>query len=262
MPKFINLVYSQPPRGGSNEEDFNRWYDAHRYEMLSSIRGFAAVQRFRLRVAVTNPEAPLPYDYLALAELSEDPDEVMAEMGRRGLNSRESYIEFKKTDTSGPPLPDWWDEVVFASWNGVAIGDRVTSRVNRGSTDDPDDLYLVFSQPPSGPGEDDEFNTWYDEHLYEILEIPGYVAAQRFRLKPAVEDPNAPSPYRYLAVFEVNRGPDELAAEMTRMGLNSRESYLELKGTTDSGPPLPPWWDQVRFAAWNAVALGSRATAE
>ena len=41
------------------------------------------------------------------------------------LGSAEAYIELKKTDTSGPPLPPWWDEVRFASWNGLSLGDRI-----------------------------------------------------------------------------------------------------------------------------------------
>ncbi len=32
-------------------------------------------------------------------------------------------------------------------------------------------------------GRDDEFNQWYDhQHIPDALDVPGYVAAQRFRL--------------------------------------------------------------------------------
>ena len=44
------------------------------------------------------------------------------------LGSAEAYIELKRTDTSGPPLPPWWNAVRFASWNGEALGDRVAER--------------------------------------------------------------------------------------------------------------------------------------
>jgi hypothetical protein len=259
MTKTVNLVYSQPPEGTADEADFNRWYDEHRFEVLS-IDGFASVQRFRLLPVVSNPDAPFPYRYLAFAELDRDADEVMAEMERRGMNSRDSYVELKKDDSSGPTLPTWWDDVRFASWNGVALGERVESTTPSSDTGTAD-LYIVFSQPPDGPGEDDEFNAWYDEHLHEILEIPGFVAAQRFRLTPAVENPQAPSPYRYVALFEVNREPDAINDAMVRCGLNSRDSYVELKKDGASGPALPTWWDRVRFASWNAASLGERVHA-
>jgi hypothetical protein len=40
---------------------------------------------------------------------------------------------------------------------------------------------LVFSNPV--PGMEDEFNEWYsDRHVHEIVRVPGYVSAQRFRV--------------------------------------------------------------------------------
>jgi hypothetical protein len=41
------------------------------------------------------------------------------------LGSAEAYIELKRTDAAGPPLPPWWDDVRFASWNGISLGDRI-----------------------------------------------------------------------------------------------------------------------------------------
>ena len=42
-------------------------------------------------------------------------------------------------------------------------------------------LQIVFSYVPDGVT-DEEFSEWYDAHLPEILSIPGFVSAQRFRL--------------------------------------------------------------------------------
>lgn len=50
-------------------------------------------------------------------------------------------------------------------------------------------------------GRDDEFNDWYDNiHVPEILALPGFLAAQRFRVGEAQIGP-APS-HRYLALYE------------------------------------------------------------
>ena len=55
-------------------------------------------------------------------------------------------------------------------------------------------VHLVFSDPPAGVS-DDEFNVWYDEHVQEILAVPGFdlSAAMRSRrssdrMDPAVSD--------------------------------------------------------------------------
>ena len=121
------------------------------------------------------------------------------------------------------------------------------------------DLQIVFSRFPDSVTED-EFNAWYDAHLPEILSIPGFVSAQRYRLDPVVVDDDVPVRYRYMALYEIEGDPDRLLEEMRKMSLGTRDSYAELKAVDDSGPALPPWWDEVRFASWNCIALGERVT--
>jgi hypothetical protein len=120
-----------------------------------------------------------------------------------------------------------------------------------------ENLHIVFSRRPDGVSEE-EFNRWYDAHLPEILATPGFVAARRFRLEPVVQDAEAPVPFGYLAVYEVEGDPDAALAEMAKLGLGSKDSYAELKEVDSSGPELPGWWDDVRFASWNCIALGDR----
>jgi hypothetical protein len=123
-----------------------------------------------------------------------------------------------------------------------------------------DNRFLVFARPPEGVS-DEEFNTWYDAHLYEILSIPGFEAAQRFRLSPAVVDPAAPAPYRFFALFELSVAPEQALENQRKMALSTRESYVEFKQTDTKGPPLPEWWDGVTFAARTATSVGARVAA-
>ena len=72
------------------------------------------------------------------------------------------------------------------------------------------------------PGREQEFNDWYDnQHVKDVLAIPGFVAAQRFeRVGGAVR---AVSPYRYLATYEVvTDDPDAALQELlARVGTPS-----------------------------------------
>ena len=63
-------------------------------------------------------------------------------------------------------------------------------------------------------GRDDEFNQWYDNrHIPDALDVPGYRAAQRFRLAD-IQMAGAPeSPWRYLAIFDMET--DDLRATMS-----------------------------------------------
>jgi hypothetical protein len=123
----------------------------------------------------------------------------------------------------------------------------------------PGDLQIVFSRFPDSVSED-AFNQWYDAHLPEILSIPGFVSAQRYRLDPVVVDDDAAVGYRYLAVYEIEGDPDRLLEEMKTLRLGTRDSYADRKAAGDTGPELPPWWDEVRFASWNCIAMGERVT--
>jgi len=58
---------------------------------------------------------------------------------------------------------------------------------------------LTFTQPVAG--REDEFNDWYaNVHLPQVLSLPGFQRAQRFRLARSL-DPTPPPPY--LALYEI-----------------------------------------------------------
>ena len=120
-------------------------------------------------------------------------------------------------------------------------------------------LQIVFSRFPDSVTEH-EFNAWYDAHLPEILSIPGFLSAQRYRLDPVVVDDDVPVRYRFMALYEIEGDPDQPLLEMRKLSLGTRESYADLKAVDDSGPALPAWWDEVRFASWNCIAMGERVT--
>jgi hypothetical protein len=122
-------------------------------------------------------------------------------------------------------------------------------------------LQLVFSHLPQAVT-DEEFCAWYDAHLPEILSIPGFVSAQRYRLEPVVVDSAEPTTYRYLALYEIEGDTETLLAEMEKRRLGTVNSYAERKQVDSSGPALPEWWTRARFASWNAIALGERVTVE
>jgi len=82
------------------------------------------------------------------------------------------------------------------------------------------------------PGKEAEFNTWYQEvHLKEVLEVPGFVAAQRFELGDAQISEDA-RPHRFLAIYEVEGDPkaafDRLQASSEEMNMSET---LDLEST-------------------------------
>src|SRR3546814_20850907 len=62
-------------------------------------------------------------------------------------------------------------------------------------------LFMIITEAPSAE-EEAAFETWYvDRHMPDVLAVPGFTAAQRFRLAPAPDEDNAPA--RFLTIYEM-----------------------------------------------------------
>jgi hypothetical protein len=103
-----------------------------------------------------------------------------------------------------------------------------------------------------------EFNEWYDAHMNEILEVPTFVAAQRFRIDDAVCSIDGDIPFSYAAVYEVEGDFAGALAEQEKASVKTYEQYVERKKHNPSGPPVPAWLPEVRFVWWNGIAVSPR----
>ena len=62
--------------------------------------------------------------------------------------------------------------------------------------------HVLVALTNAADGRDDEFNDWYNnQHLGDVLQIPGFVSAQRFKLGAAQR--MASPPYKYLTLYEI-----------------------------------------------------------
>ena len=119
-------------------------------------------------------------------------------------------------------------------------------------------VHLVFSDPPAGVP-DDEYNTWYDEHVKEILSVEGWVTATRYRVD-AVVGAESTGGYRYLSLYELDCPPEHAVANLVASGMGDAKTYAESKPAADA-LPIPEWFDRVRFASWNCSQVSEPTTA-
>lgn len=62
-------------------------------------------------------------------------------------------------------------------------------------------LMMVYTNPVEGREAD--YNEWYNNvHLGEVLQLPGFVAAQRFAVEPDPSAADGPA-HKYLAIYEL-----------------------------------------------------------
>jgi heme-degrading monooxygenase HmoA len=67
------------------------------------------------------------------------------------------------------------------------------------------DRHLAVVLSNSTPGQDAEFNNWYNNtHIPQISSVPGFVRARRYRASDLRYDERVPvSPYQYLTLWDI-----------------------------------------------------------
>jgi hypothetical protein len=61
--------------------------------------------------------------------------------------------------------------------------------------------FVVLTNPT--PGKEEEYNEWYNkQHIPDVLNVPGMVCAQRFRLADTQMNTDGKA-HRYLALYEI-----------------------------------------------------------
>jgi hypothetical protein len=218
VPPAVFIVFSRRPRAVADDQ-------------VLAVPGFVSGARYDLVPALDEPAEPDRFASAAVYEIEGSTTEAMAAL-------------------TSSDLPGWFSETGVSSWFADPMGERIGHGAGGRQS-----LQVVFSDAghPGRPVSDESLDGWYEEHLGEILSIPGFTSAQRYRLTTVARPEGGTIPGRRLAMYTTTKPPAELRAEMERMSLLSADSYSRLKDTDSAGPALPEWWDTVRFASWNLI---------
>ena len=119
-------------------------------------------------------------------------------------------------------------------------------------------IHLVFSQPPATVS-DDEYNTWYDAHVQEILSVEGWESATRYAVEGVVGVDGSKT-FRFLSLYELSVPPDVAVANLAAANIGNADSYIDEKGADESKLPLPDWFTAVEFSSWNCTQISERIT--
>jgi hypothetical protein len=193
MSRHLMCVMTSPAPG--KEQEFQRWYDEQHVPDVMRVPGFVTGQRFRLS-AVQHKAPPFPRAYLAIYNLdTEDLAALNAEIVRRV-----GTADMPMTDAVAPGIVRFFLDPVTPR--------LVTDSARVNATPQNRHVMCVMTSP--APGKEQEFTRWYDEqHVPDVMRVPGVVSGQRFRLS-AVQQKARPFPQTYFAFYELDT--DDLAA--------------------------------------------------
>lgn len=97
-------------------------------------------------------------------------------------------------------------------------------------------VFLVFTDAVEG--REDDYNDWYtNQHLGDVVSVPGFVAAQRFRIDQAHE---ADADHRYLAIYEIEA--DDVATAQAALKAAAASGAMPVSDALD--PNVRAWYFQ------------------
>lgn len=104
---------------------------------------------------------------------------------------------------------------------------------------------MIVMTNPIEDSRDEEFNDWYTKtHVPDVLKVPGFVAATRYRLSDAQLGGAAPEgTHRYLAVYEVDA--DDLAATNAALIEAATKGNMEISETLDAKSASTLLFEQI-----------------
>lgn len=109
-------------------------------------------------------------------------------------------------------------------------------------------VYVVKTNPVEG--REEEYNDWYNSrHIPDVLNVPGFVAAQRFTLEDLPK--NETAPYRYLALYEIEGDPAKALATLGEAVAGGMFISEAMDRTAERGPE-----------AYVYTAIADRVTAD
>ncbi len=107
---------------------------------------------------------------------------------------------------------------------------------------------LVVQTNPVSSEQEDAFNSWYDRvHVPDVLKLPGFVAARRYRISD-VQLAGSGGDHRYLALYELET--DDLVA--------ARDALV--KAASDGSMEIHEALDMAKASSVLFEAIGPRQT--
>jgi len=95
---------------------------------------------------------------------------------------------------------------------------------------------MVVQSHPCDPAREDEYNEWYSKtHLPELLAVPGFVTARRYKVHNGGAAESDQPTHSYLAIYEIDA--DDLADPVRELRARSAAGQTHTSDALRTDPP-------------------------
>lgn len=166
MDKWINFheLHCYRPK----EQEFDTWYNTIHLPDVVASPGYTAATRYQIKEFKKGRGS-----FLTIYEIeSDDIEETI----------RLRFEKMKKEIAAGrsSDLPvNVWPFVLFRLLKQEHSSDAASGQGK--------EMWIHTFESSPVVGKEKEFDTWYDEHIKEVLSIPGYTSASRYQIHEPLE---------------------------------------------------------------------------
>ncbi len=215
MARHVQIVLSNPVEA-RREAEFNEWYTNTHIPDLMTLPGFVRAQRYRLAHSFRDPNGGPTWAYMVYYEL-ETPD-----LGQMLTDLVDAHGDGRIT------VSDVLDNETLTALVFSPVAPFFGQAGRRRQ------IFVALSNPSDG--REAEFNDWYDrQHVPDVVSIPGFKGAERFKLAVPFLDPLGGG-HRYLTVYDVDSDDiNALAAQVkehARTGKTVMSDAIDMKSLT------------------------------
>jgi hypothetical protein len=198
--RYAYLVFANPIPG--REAEFNDWYTNVHMGDLVQLAGWAGAQRFRIVTNVQPPPSTAGYrhGYLMIWDLEAADAGPALSLSTAAIAGGKSRRGAAFNYNPGAGSSGTWEAigpgVTRPDGKGPTItdaSDNKTPRPNR---------YILLELTNALPGKDAEFDRSSKRRIQAVLSLPGWMAAQQFRMADTPGRAPSDKP-KYLTVWEV-----------------------------------------------------------
>jgi hypothetical protein len=199
MHRYVYLVFANPIPG--REAEFNEWYSNVHMGDLVQLPGWIGAQRFRLITTVQPPPSAAGYrhGYLMIWDLEATDASGPLAMSAAAIAGGKSRRGAGFNYNAGAGSSGTWEAIAPRVGRPDGKGptltdpaDNKTPRLNR---------YMLLELSNALLGRDADFDRFASQRITSVLALPGWLAAQRFRIADTPSRAPSDKP-KYLTVWE------------------------------------------------------------
>jgi hypothetical protein len=238
--RYAMLVFANPLAG--REVEFNDWYTTTHMGDLVQLPGWVGAQRFRL-VSDVKPRLSKEgyrHGYLIIWELEDtnagDGLNRMTEAIRVGKSRLGAAFDYTPGasgngtyEVMGPRIkrPDG------KPGGGIEVTDPNAPRLSR---------YMLMELASPLPGKDGDFNEFADQRIKAVLSLPGWAAAQRFRMADTPGRARGSKP-QYMTVWEIEAKSAQAASDALTQATTS--GAVKKNTAADDNTAESVYWEPI-----------------